>query len=118
MAKKDCVYYHREFLNPEDYGGSALIEALVNKVRGDDLHSLDAEIKLGDCHRIVTLDFGIYAEGDRERVLEKVATLRHVLVEFEEALRAESRKWRPYKPPKPKREPANKDEQPTEKLTV
>lgn len=54
------LYYKRQFLNPEEGGGICFVEATVCEVvkrNGMDAQ-LDATLKLGDCNRVVELDFG------------------------------------------------------------
>ena len=50
----DATHYRRVFLNSQDDGGTAFIEAAVQAVDDD---AFLAELKIADCNRIVTLDF-------------------------------------------------------------
>jgi hypothetical protein len=84
---KNTVFHARKFLNNEDDGGIALVEGYVNDLT--ERTNFDAELKIGDCNRIVTLDFACYSKDATANLRKKITTLRRVVVAFEAALIAQ-----------------------------
>lgn len=92
---RDKVYYKREFLNTAENTGTAFIEAYIEgggRKRDGSQESVNAGIKIGDCNRIIDLDFGVYfgAEDSGEvkrNVLQKIRRLRLAFATFETALK-------------------------------
>jgi len=90
----DRVYYKRQFLNSEDYGGSAIIEANVHEVYSSGEYiNVDAEFSIADCGRMITLDFSVSNEESRENALLKIRRLKSAVNEFEVALRGQLDAW-------------------------
>jgi hypothetical protein len=82
------VFYSRKFLNTKKEGGIALVEGYVNELT-ERTSSFDAELKIGDCNRIVTLDFACYSKEATTNLRQKIVALRRVVVAFEAALIAQ-----------------------------
>lgn len=83
------LFYARKFLNNEDHGGNAFIEAYVNEIETttrSSTQSVDASFTIADCNRIVSLDFSAYGLEDVNALREKVSRLRRVIVAFEKVL--------------------------------
>jgi len=76
------AFYRRQFLNSEEHGGGAFVEASISEVRE---RHLDATFTIADCSRVIDLDFGCYNTG-AENALLKVRRLLSVLKGFERAL--------------------------------
>jgi hypothetical protein len=75
-------FYRRQFLNTEEHGGVAGIQASVE--RRDSC--IDAEFCVNDCNRMVSLDFGVYTHENSANVRQKVIKFRKAVVAFEAAL--------------------------------
>lgn len=80
------AYYKRQFLNTEDHGGMACIEAKVYACEGK---NVEATISISDCNRTVDLDFGAWGTDSIPNNLGKIRKLINTLKAFETALRAE-----------------------------
>jgi hypothetical protein len=81
------VLYRRRFLNRPRHHLGAHVIAEVDVERPDaGAPYLDARLHLSDCSRHISLDFSAYDHRDAENVLRKVAVLRAVLDELEQAL--------------------------------
>lgn len=81
------AFYRRTFLNPEERGGIALIEAAVHEVDSSG-PSVDADITIGDCNRHISLDFTLYDKDGCERVRQKAKRLRSTVNGFVTAVLA------------------------------
>lgn len=86
-ADPERIQHVRRFLNTDDHGGNAFIESEVNVSPGQVL----AELKLGDCDRVVTLAF--YASADNPdsvaNLRYKLRTLLRITKQFADALSEE-----------------------------
>ena len=81
------VLYRRRFLNRPRHHLGAHVIAEVDVERPDaGAPYLDARLHLSDCSRHISLDFSAYDRRDAENALRKVAVLRAVLDELEQAL--------------------------------
>lgn len=80
-------YYKRAFLNRDE--GHAFIEARVDDI--NDRGYLNADLTIGDCNRIATLDFSATGEDpvSLDDVARKAKLLRSVLEHFVTALLVE-----------------------------
>lgn len=80
-------FYRRRFLNrPRHHQGAHVIaEVEVERWPGQPA-SVSADVHLADCRRCITLDFGASTRAEAANALRKVAVLREVLADFEEAL--------------------------------
>lgn len=80
-------FYRRRFLNrPRHHQGAHVIaEVEVERWPGQ-TPSVSADVHLADCRRCITLDFDATTRAEAANALRKVALLREVLGEFEEAL--------------------------------
>ncbi len=78
------IFYRRQFLNIEEYGGSAMVEATVGEV--SDGGNFDATFKVGDCTRLVDLDFSAYSDETAENVVIKLVRFRKAVLAFEAAV--------------------------------
>lgn len=92
------AYYKRQFLNTEENGGSAHVEASVYEAESGSSHSnLSASFNISDCNRIIELDFSVYDADSAENVRVKMRRLRLALGQFEKALEEQiaviSRRW-------------------------
>lgn len=86
----DRAFYRRQFLNNEEQGGTAFVEGSVDFVRGKPEHkSLDAGLKIADCDRVVTLQFGIWSEEDATNIRQKINKFRRTVDAFATALIAQ-----------------------------
>lgn len=84
------AHFQRQFLNTEEYGGSAHIEARVGEVevgRDGDKH-VDAQFSVADCNRIVDLDFSIYGAEAAENARVKLRRLVRSVNAFAKAMTA------------------------------
>lgn len=91
MAKNaKYALYTRLFLNSEDHGGTAFIEAIIPNVEthGDSKH-VDAELKIADCSRVVSLDFSVWGKDQVDDARQKIARIRRAVVAFEKVLCAQ-----------------------------
>jgi hypothetical protein len=68
----------RVFLNRPSHNSIAMIYARVAKG--------SVELKIADCDRVVSLDFGDYDAAERENSLYKIDRLVDVLSQFRDAL--------------------------------
>lgn len=80
------AYYKRQFLNNEEHGGVAFVEAQIDE---DTRHGIDASITLADCNRQINLDFSAYGEEGAANALLKLRRLRTTFAAFEAVLRAQ-----------------------------
>ena len=90
MKKEDVIFERREFLNLAGHNGQANIVANIVKDRwsNDDSLNRNVDIKLdfADCSRVITMDFNIDNEYDRENAIHKVDVLIDVLKDFRKVL--------------------------------
>lgn len=89
MAKTDYAMYQRSFLNTEEHGGTAFVEAIVPYAsaygsKGE--KSVDASLKIADCNRHIEIDFSVYTKEQGDNARQKIARLRRAVVAFEAAL--------------------------------
>jgi hypothetical protein len=81
------VLYRRRFLNRPRHHLGAHVIAVVDVEHPDaDAPYLDARLHVSDCSRHITLDFSAYDRREAENALRKIAVLRAVLGELEDAL--------------------------------
>lgn len=73
----------RIWLN-EDKGQVAFIAPSVDASTDDGW--ITADVKIGDCNRMITLDFGSGTVKDREEVLKKLYLLQEALQQFRQRL--------------------------------
>lgn len=78
----------RTFLNNEEHGGTAFIEAAVpfaeeHGSQGD--KHFDAHLKIGDCNRVIELDFSVWGKDQVDEYRQKISRLRRTIVAFEKA---------------------------------
>lgn len=87
MATPFRRFYRRRFLNrPRHHLGAHVIaEVEVERWRNDE-PTVSAQVHLADCRRCITLDFDASTRAEAANALRKVAVLREVLADFEEAL--------------------------------
>lgn len=78
-------YYKRQFLNSEENGGTAFVEARVSE---PEHRTFDAELKIADCSRIVSIDCDVYSDESAENVRLKVRRLAQAAAAFEKAVLA------------------------------
>jgi hypothetical protein len=86
MSSRHTIMYRREFLNSDDHGGTAFLEASVSK---SDKSYVSAHFKIADCNRIVDLDFDVWNASDARERLQKLKRMRTAFTAFEKALKAE-----------------------------
>lgn len=69
----DNLLYRRQFLNSEEHGGTAFVEAQVYATKHrQDRGDFSASLKIADCSRMVTLDFDVYGDDCAENVRQKL----------------------------------------------
>lgn len=87
MARKGYALYTRLFLNTEENGGIAFLEATIPEleVHGDQMHT-DATLKISDCNRMIELDFSAWSVEQASNAREKITRLRRHIVAFEKVL--------------------------------
>lgn len=82
------VFQRRQFLNTEERGGTALVDAYVGEA--NDGYSgkphFSAEFAVADCNRKACLDFYICDAESADNARTKVARLRRAIIAFETAL--------------------------------
>lgn len=83
----DNLLYRRQFLNSEEHGGTAFVEATVyvsthRATRGE----FSASLKVADCSRMVTLDFDVYGDSDADNVRQKLQRFGRSWRAFEQAV--------------------------------
>ena len=91
------AYYKRQFLNTEENGGMASVEADVGECSTGSYVTVDASLKISDCNRVVELDCNLYDLDSVENVLLKIRRLRSTIQQFEKALEAEADVFRKRK---------------------
>jgi hypothetical protein len=86
MSKQ--AYYRRQFLNNEEHGGIAFVEASISNPSTSEHNPghFDATFRVADCSRMVDLDFGCWDKDDVPRLRQKIALLRRTIVAFEAVL--------------------------------
>lgn len=82
------AYYKRTFLNSDESGGIALIEATVDEV-SKEYGSFEAVLKIGDCSRVVDLQFGVWSVADAENSRLKLRRLESTIRAFTAAVNAQ-----------------------------
>jgi len=82
------TFYKRQFLNSEEVGGIAFIEASIddNYEGSTTTTHFDAEFSVADCSRIATLSFGVWSKEDAVHVRTKIMKFRRAVLQFEAAL--------------------------------
>lgn len=88
VLKDGETFYARKFLNSEQRGGISLVEATIRAPHShqDQTTTFDATFKIGDCNRIVDLDFGCWDKADIPQIRQKIAVLRRTVIAFEAVL--------------------------------
>lgn len=89
-------FYRRLFLNkPKHHAGAHIIASVKPTVTRDKKtkkvtwKEIDAELTIGDCRRVVTLEFSAYGKDynrDLKNALYKAHTMLHVVTDFVAAL--------------------------------
>jgi hypothetical protein len=83
------AFYRRQFLNTEEHGGTAWVEARVGEAsaaHNDKYDTVDASLSFADCNRIINLDFDVYTNDKEANARQKIAKLRRVVNAFCDAL--------------------------------
>lgn len=82
------LLYIRKFLNTEEEGGAAYVEATVGELEASskgDLH-MSAQLSISDCNRVITLDFDVWGKERVPELRAKIGRLRQAVVAFEKVL--------------------------------
>ena len=79
------AYYKRQFLNTEEYGGTAFVEAMVGEL--SPRSGIDASLTIADCNRQINLDFSVYRVEDISNQLGKLRRLKSAIAGLEGVLR-------------------------------
>jgi hypothetical protein len=92
-------FYRRRFLNRRGFhaGAYVLADCQVETFRRPNAapqHSIDADLTIADCGRVVTIDFCVSNEAAARNALHKARLLREVVVDFTESLEAAVEEWR------------------------
>lgn len=81
------VFYRRQFLNNEEEGGTAFIEAEISEIYPGEYGHLCADFVVADCNRVVELDFGASRTAESiTNTRQKIKKFRCAVVAFEAAL--------------------------------
>lgn len=80
------VHYVRTFLNNEEHGGTAFVEASIEEAHNTSKGYFEAALNIADCNRVVSLDFCAYSPKQAYQAREKIARLRRTIVAFEKVL--------------------------------
>jgi hypothetical protein len=83
------VHYHRNFLNNEEHGGTAFVEASIEEAHDTSKGHFEAMLSIADCSRVVSLDFCVYSAEQADQARAKIARLRRAVVAFEKVLLAQ-----------------------------
>jgi len=92
MNTSHYKYIRREFLNnePDELVHTSFVMGfVVNSQRGRAL--ADAMLHIGDCRRVIVLNFFLGREEAREQSIKKINLLLEVLTEFKRALVREAK---------------------------
>ena len=94
-------FYRRRFLNQRGHHAGAYLLAscgldVFRRSGSEPSYSVDAELTVADCGRIVTLDFSAHSEASARNALHKSRQLRDALVDFTAALEATVEEWRAH----------------------
>lgn len=88
VRDNERVFYERQFLNSEEHGGTAFVEATIRAGRHSDSSGwIDANFSVADCSRVVDLDFDVYGDSD-ENVRQKLNRLEQSVRQFKAAMLA------------------------------
>jgi hypothetical protein len=92
-------FLRRRFLNRRGFhaGAYVLASCEVDEFCSRDVaprYTVDADLTVADCGRIVSLDFCVGTERDARNALYKVRLLRDVVDDFTDAMEAAIAEWR------------------------
>ena len=79
----ETLFAKSALLNKAGHNSTAAIAASIINYYGN---TPSVELQMSDCSRVVTLDFPILEEADRENTLFKLDTLLSVLTDFRSAV--------------------------------
>lgn len=83
-------YAKRHFLNPLTSGHASFVYALAESSTEGSYPLGNYHLFLGDCYKIVTLEFSLASATLRKQSLAKADTLAQVVCDFRDALKAEA----------------------------